>query len=852
MSKIHSFHVVPSLPPRLQCLTELAYNLRWAWDHETIELFRRMDRDLWEESGHNPVLMLGSIPQKHLLELERSAAFQAHMDRVYQNFKEYLTDGGWFAKACPDSQDVQIAYFSAEFGLTESVPIYAGGLGFLAGDHLKSASDLGLPLVGVGLLYQKGYFRQYLNADGWQQERYPYNDFYNLPVRQMTDTHGSPQMVEFDFPGRKVTARIWRVQVGRVSLYLLDTNIPLNSPADQNITNELYGGDREMRIQQEIVLGIGGMRALRALGIRPTVCHMNEGHSAFLALERAHMFMEEHGLNYREARQATCAGNLFTTHTPVPAGFDLFEPWLIQKYFEPYAAKLGVPFDHFLAFGRYNRFDQNEPFNMAVLASKHSSYTNGVSKLHGKVTRRMVQQVWKDFPEHEVPVSSVTNGIHTLSWISREMAELLSRYLGPQWLEDRSAADVWERLDQIPDEELWRTHERRKERLVSYTRRRLAEQLKNRGASDSEVLAAGSVLSSEALTIGFARRFATYKRATLLLRDPDRLKRILTSGERPVQLIFAGKAHPRDDAGKDFIRQIVHFARDEAIRCRLVFLEDYDMAMARSLVQGVDVWLNTPRRPEEASGTSGMKVLGNGGLNLSVLDGWWPEGYDHQTGWAIGNGEEYEDHEYQDRVESDALYNILEHEVVPLYFQRGNDDFPRGWIAKMKTSMRKLCPVFSTNRMVAEYTERFYLPASQRYGHLIQDHAARAKALVEWRHRMEQNWKDVRVLEVVWDETEAPPVGSQLKVKVRVQLGQIAPTDIEVQGYFGELDADRQIREGQAVPLSLEETLGKGLYSYHGELPCEHSGLCGFSIRVVPSHPDAILPYELPLITWDA
>ena len=851
MSKIHSFHVVPSLPPRLQCLTELAYNLRWAWDHETIELFRRMDRDLWEKSGHNPVLMLGMIPQKRLLELDRSAAFQAHMDRVHKDLKDYLDEPGWFAKVCPDSQDMQIAYFSAEFGLTESVPIYAGGLGFLAGDHLKSASDLGLPLVGVGLLYQKGYFRQYLNVDGWQQERYPYNDFYNLPVRQVIDSNGRALTVEFEFPNRKVTARIWRVQVGRVPLYLLDTNIPVNSSSDQDITDELYGGDREMRIQQEIVLGIGGMRALKALGIRPTVCHMNEGHSAFLALERARMAMEEHGLNYREARQVTCAGNLFTTHTPVPAGFDLFDPGLMRKYFEVFASKLGIPFDHFLAFGRYSAVDPNEPFNMAVLASKHSSYTNGVSKLHGKVTRRMVSQVWKDFPEHEVPVSSVTNGINTLSWISREMTELLNRYLGPQWLEDPSATDVWERIGQIPDEELWRTHERRKERLVSYARRRLAEQLKNRGAAESDVLAAGSVLTSEALTIGFARRFATYKRATLLGRDRDRLKRILTSEERPVQIIFAGKAHPRDDEGKEYIRQIVHFARDEAIRSRLVFLEDYDMAMARSLVQGVDVWLNTPRRPLEASGTSGMKVLANGGLNLSILDGWWCEGYDHQTGWAIGNGEEYVDHEYQDRVESDALYNLLEHEVIPLYFQRGNDDFPRGWIAKMKASMRLLCPVFNTNRMVAEYTQRFYLPGCQRYRRLKENHAARAKGLVEWRHRMGQNWKDVQILESRCEESETPSVGSKLKVKAKIQLGQIAPSEVEVQAYFGELDADRQIREGQAVPLSLEETLGKGLYSYHGELPCEHSGLCGFSIRVVPSHPDAILPYELPLITWD-
>ncbi len=632
MPKIHAYHVTPSIPDRLRCLVDLAYNLRWAWDHDTIELFRRLDRDLWESSGHNPVLMLGTIDQGRLTKMERNEAFLAQMDRVYRDFTEYMKDSGWFAKACSDGHQTRIAYFSAEFGLTECVPIYAGGLGFLAGDHLKSASNLGLPLVGVGLLYQKGYFRQYLNADGWQQETNPQNDFYNLPVRPFKDSDGRTLQVSFDFPGRKVSASIWWVQVGRIPLYLLDTNIPSNFEEDQDITDELYGGDREMRIRQEIVLGIGGMRALKALGIQPTVCHMNEGHSAFLALEQARIFMEKHGVTYKEARQATCAGNLFTTHTPVAAGFDIFDPGLMRKYFEPYAARLGVPFDHFLAFGRYDPYDPNESFNMAVLASKHSSYTNGVSQLHGKVTRQMVRKVWQDFPEHEVPVSHVTNGIHTRSWISSEMAELLSRYLGPQWYEDPTATDVWERIDQIPDEELWRTHERRKERMIGYTRRRLAEQLKKRGASESEVLMAGSVLNSESLTIGFARRFATYKRANLILRDVDRIKRILTREDRSVQILFAGKAHPRDDAGKDFIRQIIHFARDEQVRRRIVFLEDYDMAMTRYLVQGVDVWLNTPRRPLEASGTSGMKVLANGGLNLSILDGWWCEGYDHQTG----------------------------------------------------------------------------------------------------------------------------------------------------------------------------------------------------------------------------
>jgi glycogen phosphorylase len=851
MPKIHSYHVVPTFPERIECLSQLVYNLRWSWDHETLNLFRRLDRDLWEKTGHNPVLMLGLIPQERLQEAARDEAFLAHLDRVYKDFIDYMKTPGWFSRKYPEFQGITIAYFSAEFGITECLPIYAGGLGILAGDHLKSASDLGLPLVGVGLLYQQGYFRQYLNVDGWQQEIYPQNDFYNLPIRPVYDVNEEFVLVQVDFPNRKVQAKVWRADVGRVPLILLDTNIPENNPEDRDITDALYGGDREMRIKQELILGIGGIKALAAMGITPSVCHMNEGHSAFLALERARQYMENNGLPYRESRQSTCAGNVFTTHTPVPAGFDLFEPWLVHKYFHEYAAKLGLSFDQMIAFGRYQPSDANEPLNMAVLASKHSSFANGVSRLHGIVTRQMAKRVWANFPDDEIPIGHVTNGVHIPSWISQEMSELLDRYLGPRWLEDPANTEVWNRIDEIPDEELWRTHERRKERLIAFARRRLVAQLRKRGTADTELATAKSILNSEFLTIGFARRFATYKRATLLLRDVPRMMKILTDSKRPVQFLFAGKAHPRDDAGKEFIRQIVHFAQDEETRRRVVFLEDYDITIARYMVQGVDVWLNTPRRPLEASGTSGMKVLANGGLNLSILDGWWDEGYDSEVGWAIGSGEDYSDLEYQDRVESNALYSLLENDVVPLYYNRDSSAISRGWIAKMKSSMKKLCPLFNTNRMVAEYAERFYLPAAQRFQSLTENNSLRACSLVQWRSKIWQNWKSVQIDQVETEEHDSVKFGHNIQVTARISLKEILPQEVSVEIYHGLLDPDRHLPSGKAVKMQLQTSMGGGVYLYRGEIPCQMSGLCGFAIRILPYHQDALIPFEMPLITWE-
>ncbi len=845
---VRTFTVAPSLPKELERLRELAFNLYWTWDHDTIHLFRRLDRDLWTECYQNPVLMLGKIKQERFETAAKDDGYMAQVERVYQNLVDYMEAETWYEKAYGQSERPRIAYFSMEFGLTESMPIYSGGLGVLSGDHLKSASELGIPLTGVGLLYQKGYFSQYLNADGWQGEKYPTNDFYNLPLRLERREDGTPLTVTVDLPGRAVTIRIWRAQVGRIPLYLLDTNVPSNSKIDQDITDELYGGDDEMRVKQEIVLGIGGIRALDALGLYPDVCHMNEGHSAFLGLERICILMAEHGLSFDEAREVAAAGNVFTTHTPVPAGIDIFEPRLIETYFEQYYPKLGLSREQFLALGRQDPRDPGQGFNMAVLAIRLACAINGVSRLHGQVARRMWQNMWSGVPVDEVPIESITNGIHSRSWISQDVATLFDRYLGPRWIAEPANQAVWKRIDRIPDEELWRTHERRRERLVAFARRRLAKQLSRRGAPPSEVTQAAEVLDPDVLTIGFARRFATYKRATLLFHDTERLARILGDSDHPVQIIFAGKAHPRDDQGKALIKEIVHQARRDAFRNHIVFIEDYDMNVARYLVEGVDVWLNTPRRPREASGTSGMKVTANGGLNLSILDGWWDEAYSPEVGWAIGRGEEYQDLAYQDTVESAALYNLLQKEVVPLFYERGRDGLPRGWIAKMKASMRSLCAVYNTNRMVREYTERLYLPAAERFEQMAADDQAHARALVQWKIRLRRNWPQVRV-ERVEADTQGLKVGEMLPVKAWIHLGNLSHEDVQVEIYHGMVNDKGEIPSGQPVTMGFQEEKD-GLHVFTGALLCQGSGRFGYALRVLPNHKDLVHPYEMGLILW--
>ncbi|HMC90511.1 MAG TPA: alpha-glucan family phosphorylase, partial [Gemmataceae bacterium] len=776
--------------------------------------------------------------------------FLTHMDRVEEALNSYMTSPTWFQETYPGAGDFRVAYFSAEFGIHESIPIYSGGLGLLAGDHLKSASDLGLPLVGVGLMYREGYFRQYLNIDGWQQESYPENDFFNLPLVPETRADGSPLTISVPFPGREVWARIWRIQVGRVPVYLLDTNIPQNSAEDRQITGRLYGGDNDMRIRQEMVLGIGGLRALHALGKVPTVCHMNEGHSAFGALERIRLLMEEHNLNFAAAREVVTAGTCFTTHTPVPAGNDVFPPQMVEYYFSGYLPQLRIDRQEFLALGRQNPRDENEAFCMTVLAIRLANITNGVSQLHGKVSRKMWRNLWPELPEAELPITSITNGVHTRSWLAPEMAQLYDRYLGVQWEERPTDYAIWRRADHIPDAELWRTHERRRERLVAFARARLKNQLRRRGAPPAEIARAEEALDPDALTIGFARRFATYKRGTLIFRNIDRLLAIINNKDRPVQIIFAGKAHPRDHSGKELIAEILHIARRPEFRRRILWLENYDIHVARTLVQGIDVWLNNPRRPLEASGTSGMKVCCNGGINMSVLDGWWVEGYMQNNGWAIGAGEEYTDLTYQDDVESRAIYDLLEQEVVPLFYTRSSDGLPRGWIRMMKQSISTCCPVFNTNRMVQDYIEKCYRPSAKRHNILLGNGLKNAVELAQWRKRLAQGWQQIKVEAVESNGADPMQVGKELDVKARVNLGGFSPDDVEVQLFHGQVDSLGDIPSPRTVTMSHNGTHEGNAWVFQGRVQCRASGQHGFAVRVLPRHANLSSPFEPGLVAW--
>ena len=852
MRTVRTFTVVPALPPRMAALRDIANNLWWTWTQEARDVFIRIDRDAWEASGHNPIAMFGRVSQARFGALIEDGGFLAHLDRVKKNLDEYMSARTWYDQVTEGKPKTTIAYFCAEFGLHESLPIYSGGLGLLAGDHLKAASGLGTPLVGMGLFYYNGYFRQYLNHEGFQQEFLQGNDFYNLPCNLERDAQGKPHMVSVDLPGRKVFAQIWRVQVGRVPLYLLDTRIDQNRIEDRAITDQLYGGDHEHRMQQEIILGIGGLRALRLLGIEPQVCHMNEGHSAFLAIERIRILIEEKGLSFHQALEAGIPGNVFTTHTPVPAGNEVFGIDLMDRYFGEWYGRLCLDRKAFLALGRQNPHDEGELFSQTVLALRTAGHAGGVSALHGYVSRKMWSKVWPEVPIHEVPITSITNGVHIRSYVSDQLNELFVRYCGPRWSYEAAVhGHGWKGAEHVPDAELWRIHERRRSRLVTWARDKVKEQLARSGAPPKEVEAADEILDPEALTIGFARRFATYKRGTLLFRDPERLAKILSDKDRPVQILYAGKAHPKDMAGKQFIQAIYKMSRDKRFINRIIFLEDYDIVVARYLVQGVDVWLNNPRRPLEASGTSGMKAAANGALNCSTLDGWWCEGYDGLNGWAIGRGEEYTDLDYQDEVESRALYDLLEKQIIPLYYQRGTDDLPREWIHRMKRAITTSVTQFSTHRMVREYFENFYGPAGERWLALNRDNYQGARDLWDWKMTLLQRWAQVRVESVDGERVDGMIVGSQMKIKAYVHLGPVSPDWVEVQAYTGTLNDRGTLEAGRAISLSATtKTSNNGVYQFEGSIPCELSGRFGYEIRIIPKNKDLISPFVPSLITW--
>ena len=844
--KIKQFKVIPNVPDKLSCLFEIAFNLWMFWNPDATKLFLRLDPDLWDKTRHNPVKMLGEISQERLDELAGDEAYVVEAERIHQNLLEYIS----YSKN--KSNTPRIAYFSLEYGFSEVLPIYSGGLGILAGDHIKSASDLGLNMVGIGLLYQYGYFRQYLNQDGWQQDFYDINDFFNMPLIEQKLPDGTPLEIQIKLLERIVYLKIWKLQVGRITLYLMDSNTEKNTPFDRELTAHLYGGDREFRLQQEIILGMGGIRLLDQLGIQPAVIHMNEGHSSFALCERSKLLMKSHGLSFQEAIEVTRKSSVFTTHTPVPAGNDEFHPDLIRKYFAEEAGELGISIDEFLALGRIDPNNHQESFSMPVLAIKHSSYVNGVSKLHGSVSRKMWKNLWHNIPEEHVPIRHVTNGVHLASWLSFELSDLFRRYLGENWQEKQDKKEMWERIHRIPDPEIWRVHQARRRRLVYFIRDRLKKQMLEKGASESMINQAREALNPEILTIGFARRFASYKRGSLVFNDIQRLMKLVDDPLRPVQFIFAGKAHPQDSPGKEIIKEIIHSINFNQLIKQIVFVEDYDMNVARYMVQGVDIWLNNPLRPYEASGTSGMKAAVNGGLNLSILDGWWDEAYDQNchNGWAIGSGEEYNNRDYQDEIESKAIYSIIENDIVPMFYDTIPDGLPREWIKRMKNAYVSIVSFFNTHRMIKEYNEKFYSEAGRNYVTLSQDNFKSGRELVKWKEYIKSRFYSIQVEDIHFDEKKVHKIHDRLDIHVDVFLGDLKPDDIKVDIYCGSISPKHQLTGSYVENLKSITPFGESKYRFSGHLECKQTGNFGFQVRITPNHPLVINPYEMNMVIW--
>ena len=849
MPNFQTYNVTPTLPPPLEPLREMISNLWWTWEPSARSLFRHLDPELWDRTNHNPVRMLQLSRQARLEEVSQDKAFLRELRQVHDAFKKYLERQDTYGKTGAGSAIKKpVAYFSAEFGFHESLPNYSGGLGILSSDHCKSASDLDLNFVAIGLLYRHGYFRQEIDKEGLQQAVNLNQNFHHLPIREV-QRDGTNLLVTVKILDRNVFAKIWELRVGRINLYLLDTDTPENNSEDRLITAELYGGDLEMRMRQEIMLGIGGVKALSALGIEAQVFHMNEGHSAFLALERIRLNVTEKKLDFYAALQVVAAANVFTTHTPVPAGNDSFPRDMMRKYFGDFAKDLNIPFDELFSFGQ-TRVDPTDPFSMTILALRMSRHANGVSRLHGDVSRTLWKDVWTGVPVHEVPITSITNGVHTKTWMAPEFSALYRKHLG-DWEEHLTEQDFWRRVIDIPDAQLWDTHQKLKLRLIEFVRQRVRIRRERVGESPESIRKVNRILDPEILTIGFARRFATYKRGTLLFSDKERLKKLLNDTTRPVQFIFAGKAHPRDEGGKALIKQVYEFSREAGIENRVVFVEDYDSYIARRLVQGVDLWLNHPLRPLEASGTSGMKVGPNGGLNLSVLDGWWCEGYNGNNGWPIAAELKNGSVEFQSEVDANSLYQLLENQIIPLYYAKPDGKLPLAWLQLMRESIRSVTPVFNTHRMVKEYTERLYIPAAQSHEEFSRDNCAAATDLSRWKSQMRKDWPQVRIHEVQINNKDRQniPVGESLQLAARIHLGGVNPKHVRVEAYHGESE-NGGVKNPTVTMLSESGQNGDGSYIYQGTVPASESGAYGFSVRVVPTHPHLMQTHELRLITW--
>lgn len=847
--KVTTFTVLPDTPPELKNLVDLAYNLYFSWNPDAMELFKNMDPELWEASQFNPVRLLCMIPQEKLETLAKDQAFLVELASVYDRFTNYLEGTTWFERQYERHEKPIMAYFSAEFGLNSCLPIYSGGLGVLSGDHIKSSSDLGLPLVGVGLLYRQGYFCQHLNVDGLQQEIYIENDWYSMPVHLIKDAQGKPLQAEVILSGDRVFFQIWRVDVGRVSIYLLDTNLIENQPKYRDITKNLYDSDREVRLWQEIILGIGGVRALRLLGFNPKVYHVNEGHSAFLLLERIRQLREELHLNFDEAKQIVWSSTLFTTHTPVPAGNERFRNDLVKQYFDVYVKELGISWKEFMALGRQRPDDEREDFCMTILAIKLCAHCNGVSKLHGEISRNMWKSLFPNIPVEEIPIGAVVNGVHAATWMNLDLYNLFLRYGGLGSASELSAFHIWSQVDKIKDSDLWDICEQNRIKLVDYVRDRLRIQFRRHGYSTGELRRVEDILDPRALTIGFARRFASYKRAHLLFRNVTRLKKILCDPVKPVQIILAGKAHPADQRGKDIIKMIYEATKDPDLRRRVVFVENFNLDVAQQMISGVDVWLNTPCRPMEASGTSGMKAAMNGGLNLSILDGWWDEAYTPEVGWPIGKGELYDNIELQDQIESDQLYGVLEREVVPLFYERNSHARPLGWIQMMKNSIKELGTNFNSHRMLNNYLERYYMPAKDMQERLSEGGAQQARELSSWLKHIREKWDGLQIERVESSSSETIYKGSKIEVMGWIHLNEINPENIQVECYHGPLDNDYKITDPRKIEMKLQKMEGQtGLF--RTQITCNHGGRYGYTVRVLPGHKNLAVNYLPGLMKW--
>ncbi len=828
MKNIQLYDVAPSIPENISFLEELGRNLWWCWNADAIEIFRRINPKLWHESGLNPLQLLRCVSQERLESLSDDAGFLKQLNDVKARFTDEAVN--------TEQRKDGICYFSLEYGLHESVRLYSGGLGVLAGDHLKAASDMGLPLVAVGLLYHQGYFQQYLDNKAMQQELYPQSQIRLLPLVEQNGSDGTPLQISVPLPEGELKAVVWNLQVGRVNLYLLDTRIADNPPEFRDITAKLYGGDKLMRLRQELLLGIGGIRALTAMGYDPAVCHINEGHAAFMSMGRMSHLMNSRNMDMDTAREVVTRTNVFTTHTPVPAGNETFDINLLKPHLKALESEIGISSDNIISWTRPSiaQSSDYEP-SMTVLGLRMSQYCNGVSKLHGEVSRGMWSHLWPNYPESETPIDHITNGVHLSSWLSPGNGEMFDRYVGPRWRKHPGNTDMLDMIDQLPDDELWRIHESGKSRMIKMVRDKVAVQLKARNASGREIKESSSVLENGVLTIGFARRFATYKRATMLLSDKKRLEKLLSDTERPLQLVFAGKAHPADEHGKSFIRDIVKFARESGNGHRIVFVENYDIHIARRLVQGVDVWLNTPRRPQEASGTSGMKAAMNGVLNASILDGWWEEGYSPDCGWAIGTNDDYQDDDYQDMVDSQALYNLLENDIIPCYYDGPKGGTPVQWVQKMKASMKMAVGFFTSHRMVAEYNTKFYTPAMENYKLLLDDDAQKAKELANTRKHLKSAWPGVSVSYPQVDkDVSMLHVGDEFTVTTEVNLGDLTPDEVSVEVYHGDVSSDNLIAQSRSDVMEVAEELDNGRYLYRYTVICKASGRYGFTVKVVP------------------